>query len=61
MKETKVIILLPEPNEMLIRCNLEDFKDPVKMLRAYLNMKARIETNLKETLPMGKKDVYSIN
>lgn len=45
----KVIILLSAPNEMLIRCDLEDFLDPKKMRQAYLNMVARINTNLKET------------
>lgn len=55
--DQQVIILLPGDNGMLIRCKLEDFRNPDKMLKVYLNLKANIETQL----PKGEKDVHTVN
>jgi hypothetical protein len=57
MEKHKVIILLPGENGMLIRCKLEDFRDPDKMFKAYLNLKAHLETQL----PKGENYVYRVN
>jgi len=53
----KVIILLPGDNGMLIRCKLEDFRNPDKMFKAYLNLKAHLETQI----PKGNSDVHTVN
>ena len=61
MSKQTVIILLPAPNEMLIRVNLDDFRDQKKMTQVYLNLKSRIETNTRNLLTKGATDVHSVN
>jgi len=61
MSKQTVIILLPAPNEMLIRVNLDDFRNQKKMTQVYLNLKSRIETNTRNLLTKGATDVHSVN